>query len=241
MMTALVRNGAKAQRGEIEWVTLGLMALCLLVWGGAVLWLSAISVWMAVPVLIAALMPRSSLSHTVCNGHSFHLRRASTVLVQINPGLLVLYQRFRDSHLAHRQESNLTELYDDPESNYMDPAVRAQMPAWQRILYWANDMFAGRMVLGPLIGQVGFMASDWIAIRAGDMAVLKEWPWHLLGAALVVCIVVQTSFPIWLYLVCADTALSILMARTFPEHQAHGNPQGRAVIVEDRRLLAFSF
>jgi hypothetical protein len=31
----------------------------------------------------------------------------------------------------------------------------------------ANNTLAGRMILGPLIGQVSFMAADWRAIRAG--------------------------------------------------------------------------
>jgi fatty acid desaturase len=40
----------------------------------------------------------------------------------------VPYLRFRDTHLAHHHDPNLTDPYDDPESNFQDPAVWARTP-----------------------------------------------------------------------------------------------------------------
>ena len=77
------------------------------------------------------------------------------------------YLRFRDQHLAHHQDSNLTDPYDDPESNYLDPAAWARMPRILRLLRRFNNTLAGRMLIGPALGQVCFMAGDWKAIRAG--------------------------------------------------------------------------
>ena len=44
--------------------------------------------------------------------------------------LLIPYLRFKDTHLAHHHDPALTDPYDDPESNFLDPAVWAQLPRW---------------------------------------------------------------------------------------------------------------
>lgn len=49
------------------------------------------------------------------------------------------------------QHAALTDPYDDPERNYFDPAVWAQLPWWAQTVMRANNTIAGRLVLGPLI------------------------------------------------------------------------------------------
>ncbi|THH35733.1 fatty acid desaturase [Aliishimia ponticola] len=239
-------NGTSArfpisQALRIEWATFGLITLCYAGWAAAVFWIGAASPALAVPVLVLALVLHASLTHEVCHGHPFPSRIASEALVWINPGLAVPYLRFRDTHLAHHQDSILTDPYDDPESNYLDPAHWGRMPIWAQALRRANNTLAGRMILGPILGQVAFMEGDWRAIRRGERQVLRGWLWHLPGAALVLALVYVSPLPLWLYLVCCYAALSVLKIRTFLEHRAHERASGRTVIIEDRGLLAFLF
>lgn len=223
---------------QIEWITLGLWVVCMGLWVLAVAVLSVAWAW---GVLVFALVLHASLTHEVLHGHPFPSRLASEALVVINPGLFIPYLRFRDTHLAHHQDANLTDPYDDPETNYIDPVMWAGMPRLLRVLLGLNNTLAGRMLLGPLVAQVTFMRDDWQAIRTGDGQVLRGWLVHVPGVVVVLCVVWASAMPVWVYLTACYAAISVLKIRTFLEHQAHVHARGRTVIVEDRGLLAFLF
>jgi fatty acid desaturase len=226
---------------KIEWITFALVLACVAVWAGAVMWVSVVSGTFATVLVCFALVLHSSLTHEVLHGHPFPSRRASEALVVVNPGLFVPYLRFRDTHLAHHQDANLTDPYDDPETNYLDPMVWARLPRPVRWVLAFNNTLAGRMLVGPAVSQIVFMRADAIAIRDGDRQVLKGWLIHVPGAVAVVALVVWSPMPLWQYLIACYGALSILKIRTFLEHQAHEKTRGRTVIIEDRGLLAFLF
>ncbi|MEL6619798.1 MAG: fatty acid desaturase [Pseudomonadota bacterium] len=235
------RRLPKDRPRSVEWITLGLYAACLLALGAGVFVLPPISVPAALVVSTLALVLHSSISHEVLHGHPFPARWASEALVWITPGLFIPYLRFRDTHLAHHQDAALTDPYDDPESHYLDPAIWARLP-WtiRAILSWNNTLL-GRMVVGPAVAQVVFVAADLRAIRAGDAQVLRGWAVHVPGVLIVLALVVLSPMPVWHYLLCCYLALSVLKIRTFLEHQAHEKARGRTVIVEDRGVLAFLF
>ncbi|MEP2425408.1 MAG: fatty acid desaturase [Tateyamaria sp.] len=184
----------------------------------------------------------SSLSHEVLHGHPFENQRLNEALVWIQPNLVIPYARFRDTHLAHHQDASLTDPYDDPESNYLDPAVWANLPAAMRWVWRANNTLMGRIVIGSALGVVLFIHAEWRLIRAGNRKVLRAWIEHLAGAALVTWWIVSiSSMPLWLYFLAAYAGLSLIKIRTFLEHQAHEKSRARTVIVEDRGPLAFLF
>lgn len=225
----------------VEWITLGLFCLCLVLLGVGVFVLPLHSLALAVPVVVFALVLHGSLTHEVVHGHPFRSFLASEALVVLNPGLFIPYLRFRDTHLAHHQDARLTDPYDDPESNYFDPGVWARLPGWQRWVLERNNTLLGRIAIGPLVGQVAFVAADWRAIKGGDRQVLKGWLVHVPSLVLVPLVVWMSPMPLWTYLACCYLAMSVLKIRTFLEHQAHEVARGRTVIIEDRGLLAFLF
>ncbi|WP_415402354.1 fatty acid desaturase [Tateyamaria sp. SN3-11] len=225
----------------IEWITLGLFVGCMALWIVGLFVLPGWSMGGAVAVVALALVLHASLTHEVLHGHPFPSRLASEALVVVNPGLFIPYVRFRDTHLAHHQDANLTDPYDDPESNYLDPEVWARLPQAMRGVLQVNNTLAGRMLVGPLVAQVVFMREDWRAILTSDRQVLKAWVIHVPGVMLVLGLVAAAPLPLWLYLLACYTALSVLKIRTFLEHQAHEKARGRTVIVEDRGPLAFLF
>jgi hypothetical protein len=64
-------------------------------------------------------------------------------------------------------DARLTDPYEDPESNYLDPAVWERLPRWvQRVLLFNNTLL-GRMAIGPLVGQIAFMADGLAADPRG--------------------------------------------------------------------------
>ncbi len=225
----------------VEWPTVWLALGCYLTWALAIFGVAAWSVAAAMPLTILAAALHSSLTHEVIHGHPFRNKTLSAALVWPPLTLFIPFARFRDSHLAHHRDSRLTDPYDDPESNYMDAADWDRQSSVMRTIRGFNNRLAGRLLIGPMLGQVCWMRADWAAVRAGDRTVLRGWVWHLPAVAAVLAVVTVSAMPVWAYLICAYCALSILKIRTFLEHQAHERSRCRTVIIEDRGLLAFLF
>ncbi|WP_371056285.1 fatty acid desaturase [Rhodosalinus sp. K401] len=227
---------------RVEWPTLALLVGAYGVWALGTTWAAAF--WLPHGIVLVALSGalHSSLSHEVLHGHPFRNPLLNAALVFPALTLVVPYLRFKDTHLAHHNDAIITDPYDDPESNYRDPRVWARLPAWQKRLLAFNNTLAGRLLVGPAIGQWAFMAADWRAIRAGDRRVLAGWLLHVPAVALVVFWMgAVAAMPWWAYLFSVYGALSILKIRTFLEHQAHEKPRARTVIVEDRGPLSLLF
>ena len=225
-----------------EWPTLALVALC---YGGFV-WAATSLATLSIPLACVActlcVALHSSLSHEVMHGHPTQNRHINAALVFPAISFAIPYMRFRDTHLAHHTDSRLTDPYDDPESNYCDPAVWKTLSAPMQALLRFNNTLAGRLLIGPALGQVAFMRTDWQLIRGGDRRVLISWLWHLPAAALPVWWIAYTgTFPLWAYFAAVYAGLAILKIRTFLEHRAHDEARGRTVIIEDRGPLALLF
>ncbi|WP_300066578.1 fatty acid desaturase [uncultured Ruegeria sp.] len=224
-----------------EWGTFVLIVACYAAWLAVVFLLASWSPWLAIPAmgLVAAL--HSSLTHEALHGHPFRATWLNEAMMAFPLTLFIPFNRFRDLHLAHHQDANLTDPYDDPESNYLDPQVWSGLSGWQKRLYTANNTLLGRVVLGPAIGQAAFLRDEWRGALRGDKAVLLAWAMHLPGVAVVLWIVAQSAMPVGAFIASAYIGLGLVKIRTFLEHRAHEKSRARTVIVEDRGLLAFLF
>lgn len=231
-----------AERGAVEWPSLALLGACYGLWCAGIIWLPSLSLAAAIVAVAVAGTLHSSLSHEALHGHPTRNLLVNEALVFPALSLLIPYQRFRDTHLAHHQDARLTDPYDDPESNYMDPAVWWALPAWRKGVLRANNTLLGRMLLGPIVGQIAFMHGDWQLIRARTPGVLAAWLWHI--PALGVVLAFWAGFgqmPFWALALGSYGALALLKIRTFLEHRAHEKARARTVIVEDRGPLALLF
>lgn len=229
------------EKGGVEWITLGLIVGCYGLWLVALFWLVEQSLLAAIAAVAVLGALHSSLTHEVLHGHPFRSRRLNEALMFLPLTLAFPYNRFRDLHLAHHRDSRLTDPYDDPESNYLDPGFWEGMPRWKRTVFELNNTLLGRILIGPALGQARFMACEWKLAREGDRAVWLAWALHLAGVAIVLGIVAASPMPVWAYLVAIYAALGILKIRTFLEHRAHEDKRGRTVIVESRGPLAWLF
>lgn len=228
-------------RAWAEWPTVLVLAACYGLWAVATTVL-----WEAFPpgaflVLTVAIAWHSSIQHEALHGHPFRDARLNAALVFPALGLFVPYGRFRDTHLAHHLDAVLTDPYDDPETNYLDPAVWARLPGWRRAVLRFNNTLLGRLVVGPAVGMAGFVANDLRVIRARDTRVLAAWLWHVPAVVTALAWVWWAAVPAWAWLMACYVALSLLKIRTFLEHQAHERVRGRTVVIEDRGPLAWLF
>jgi fatty acid desaturase len=227
---------------RIEWPTLGLLVTCYATWALGTTWAAAWWLPLGMGLTLLATALHSSLSHEALHGHPVRNPQIDAALVFLPLSVLVPYLRFRDLHLAHHQDAILTDPYDDPESNYLDPVVWAGLPAWVRSLLQANNRLAGRILIGPLLGTVAFFASDLRLLRAGVRRVWLAWALHLMGLLPVLWWMTEVAhMPFWAWAGCVYGAHGMLKIRTFLEHQAHERARGRTVIIEDRGPLALIF
>ena len=224
-----------------EWPTLVLLAATYLVWAtGTLIWPQ--SGLLSILLVAAATAQFSSLQHEVLHGHPFANQKLNEALVFPGLALTIPYQRFKATHLQHHYDPALTDPYDDPESNYLDPAVWERLPRPLQKLLRLNNTLLGRMALGPLLGNWFFIAQDWQAIRTGDRQVLRAWQLHAAGVALVVLwLLIVTDMPLWAYVVAVYLGQSLLKIRTYLEHRAHEAFRARTVVIEDRGPLALLF
>jgi fatty acid desaturase len=205
-------------------------------------WLAQVSLGLGIVVTALCVGLFSSLQHEIIHGHPFENKNVNEALVFPALPLLIPYLRFRDTHLDHHFDANLTDPYDDPESNYLDPDVWQGMSTLRQKILLINNTLAGRILIGVLISQVSFMISDWRAMRKGDGRVLRGWLWHV--PALVPVLLwlgYIAQMPLWAALLATYMGLSVVKIRTFLEHQAHDRASGRTAIVEDRGPLAMLF
>ncbi|MEO1775381.1 MAG: fatty acid desaturase [Pseudomonadota bacterium] len=224
----------------VEWPTVGLLIAVHLLWAVATAAAATLG-WLMILPLAVVIALHSSLQHEVLHGHPFRSRRLSEATVWLPLGLVVPYQRFRDTHLAHHRDERLTDPYDDPESNYLDPAVWNRLPGVARVLLRANNTLAGRMLIGPAIGTARLLRDDAWAFLAGDRAVMAAWAWHLAGLIPLILWLTLVGTPWWVMALGAYGGLSLLRIRTFLEHRAHEQVAGRSAVIEDRGLLSFLF
>jgi fatty acid desaturase len=226
---------------RIEWPTLALAAVTYGLWGAGLYLAPGVSLWLAIPLVAWTIAQHSSLTHEVIHGHPFADRRLNEALVFPALALVVPFRRFRDTHLAHHNDAILTDPYDDPESNYQDPKIWSRLPRWTQRLLNANNTLAGRLILGPAMGQVMWMRGDLALIRAGDTRVRDGWIWHIPAVMVVFAVVLWSPMPLWAYLVAAYLGLSLLKLRTFLEHRADVSAPARTVVIEDRGPFALLF
>lgn len=226
----------------IEWPTLLLILGCYGFWLMATTILAQWSLPLAIILCTLTLTFHSSLQHEIIHGHPFKNQSINEALVWLPIGLAIPFERFRDTHLAHHKDANLTDPYDDPETGYLDPEIWNQLSHGFQKLLMFNNTLLGRMVIGPLLGQVSFMRDELRLARNQSSSVSRAWIAHAFGFALVITwLWLIGSIPIWAYLISAYAALSILKIRTFLEHRAHTHMPSRTVIIEDRGPLAFLF
>ncbi len=226
----------------VEWPTLIVFAATYALWALATTVLWTYSSALAVLVAALAIGQYSSLTHEVLHGHPFRSQKLSEALVFPGFTVFVPYLRFKDLHLQHHFDPALTDPYDDPESNYLDPAVWARLSRPVKAILRFNNTLFGRMLVGPAISTWALAKGDLAAMRKGDWRVWLAWALHLPGLALVwVWLEWVGTMPGWAYILAAYLGWSLLKIRTYLEHRAHDAARARTVVIESRGPLSLLF
>ncbi|MDJ0629532.1 MAG: fatty acid desaturase [Rhodobacter sp.] len=225
-----------------EWPTFALLILCYAVWALGTTWAAGLWLPLGIAVTALAIALFASLQHEMIHGHPFENATLNAALVFPGLTLFIPYLRFRDTHLDHHRDARLTDPYDDPETNYLDPAVWQRLPRPVRTVLSFNNTLFGRVTVGTAVSLAAVACADIRYARQGDRRVISGWLWHipaLLPVAWWLAAIAQ--MPVWAYILAAYAGLSLIKIRTFLEHQADRCASGRTVIIEDRGPLAWLF
>ncbi len=225
-----------------ELPSIALLILCYT--GYAIITMRALDlgVCVSISLLVPILVLHSSLQHEFIHGHPSSNKIFNDFLVFPAIGIFVPYLRFKDLHLVHHYDPNLTKPDVDPESNFMDPKKWHQLSKWRKGLRNFNNTLLGRMLIGPCADILWYYGKDVLESLKGNKRIAYSYIYHLLGLMPVLSWhMFVSSLSLWSYLIAAYLTMSVLKVRTFLEHTAHDRIAARTVVIEDRGLLALLF
>ncbi len=221
-------------------IELPTMLLAVLIHGG---WL-ALTFWHAsLPAPLLALLGgmviawHGSLQHETIHGHPTGNRWIDGAIGFAPFSIWLPYASYRRSHIAHHRTPRITDPFDDPESHYL-----AAAGGWRHRLAQTEATLIGRLVLGPPIRVVRFLADELLRATRSPLAWAGDWLPHLAALVPLFWWLSWVDLPIGTYLlafVYPGTALTLL--RSFAEHRANPQADGRAAIVERGGLLWLLF
>lgn len=222
-----------------EWRTFFLILCCYLLIILVLLNPMGFSVVVSIALTIPLITLHSSLQHECMHGHPFKAQRLNDALICIPIGFFLSYFRFKAAHIKHHQDCILADPYEDPESWYQDSEAWAAKQRWLQRIFEFNNTLVGRMLIGPAISMIGFVNYE---IKNGSPRTFAIWCIHLVGVCLICsALLLFGEVPLWAYLISCYFGYSLLMVRTFLEHQAHESIRERTVIIEDKGLLSYLF
>jgi fatty acid desaturase len=218
-------------RRTVEWPTVALLIGFFAAWGAVVGWHRHIPwpVQFVVLVYLGGLW--LSIGHELLHGHPTRWNWLNTAVGFVPLSLWIPFTRYRSSHIKHHR-SDLTDPFDDPESNYVDPLVWQHAGQMHRRYILFLRTSPGRFTIGVPRSVLRFWRRDLRAMRT-DGTVRLQWTVHLAGVALLcwwLFVIVGES--VWVYLfafVLGGVACSNL--RSFVEHCAVPTGTRSAVVL----------
>ncbi|MEM7194252.1 MAG: fatty acid desaturase [Pseudomonadota bacterium] len=219
---------------KTEWPTWGLILLVYGSWLSLILNYHALTPWVFVVAMTVTLTLYSSLCHELIHRHPTASESLNDAFGFIPLGLIFPYRIYKESHLAHHDNTQLTLPGIDPESYFQCPVGWESHSRLTRFLCHINMTLGGRLLLQP-----GFAALC-VLKQAIDELVTKSTPtnrrvmWfghYIMVAALLGLISGPLDIGIWHYVICAYASQAIIQIRSFYEHRPNECEDGRTVMM----------
>jgi len=220
--------------GRSEWPTWLLLVGVYAGWFALLLgspWLgSGVTLLLLVPLLVLWL----SLQHELLHGHPTRFPWLNKLLGYAPFAVWYPYTLYRDSHLLHHRDEDLTLPGRDPESRYLGRLDWQRAPRLQRALRWLDKTVAGRLLGGAPQALFGLAGEELARLRRGNRQAWRMWLSHGACSVLMFAFIAEYSaLSIVQYVFLASVpALSLAMLRSFYEHRPAARPEQRTVLNE---------
>ena len=226
----------------VDWPT---VLLGLTIYGG---WAALTWFWRELPAavivglggwLVAWFM---SLQHELIHGHPTRHQWLNDALGFAPLALWLPYVRYKQLHLIHHNDEQLTDPKLDPESAYVDGADWAATSRFGRWLHRVTETFVGRLIVAPWRSVWELWRSDAAKILAGDRELARSWLLHLVGVAAVTGWLMSCGISLLAYaLLVVWPATGLTKLRSLAEHREAERVEDRTAIVERGGALGLLF
>jgi fatty acid desaturase len=221
-------------RSFIEWQTWLLIVVIYACWIGLVVYFDQIPIWLSTPLLIVVGAWYMSLQHELLHGHPTQKRWLNQLFGILPLAVWYPYIIYRDSHIQHHIDEDLTKPDIDSESNYLAPQQFARLNPIHQFFRLALRTSLGRFTLGPAWAIFSLLKATLQEFAQGNFKNLLTWMVHLI--LLVITLVAVQKYgqiPAWYYAgVIAYFTLGLAMMRSFYEHRPAVCAQDRIAINE---------
>lgn len=223
---------------SVEWPTVGLALVIVGGLLGLTWWHHALPWYVLLPLGAYFGAWYSSLQHEIVHGHPTPSPGLNTLMASLPVLLWLPFGIYRSTHLAHHADEHLTDPLDDPESYYVTASNWRRLGRWRRGLLLARNSLLGRLTVGSLDIVLTFLRDQARAGIADAPGVRRAWLAHAAGLVLWLGWLAFVGMPLWQYaLLVAWPATSLMLVRSFLEHQARPMVDQRTVIVEAGPLM----
>ena len=220
--------------GRTQWPTWLLLIAVPAAWFALLLGSPVIGAGWTIILLIPVVVLWMSVQHELLHGHPTRSVRFNKLLGYAPFAVWYPYTLYRDSHLHHHRDHDLTLPGVDPESRYLSQAHWQGSSRLLRGLLWLNKTVPGRVLLGPPLALFGLATEEWQRLRRGDRQAWLMWLTH--GSLMLLMfgfIAFYSEISVWQYVFLVTVpVLSVGMVRSFYEHRPVERPEQRSVLNE---------
>ena len=220
--------------GRTQWPTWFLLLAVPAAWFALLLGSPLLGAGWTIVLLIPVVVLWMSVQHELLHGHPTRFNSLNKVLGYAPFALWYPYTLYRDSHLQHHRDHDLTLPGIDPESRYMTQAHWQGSSKLLRGLLWLNKTVPGRLLVGPPLALYGMAKAELQRLRRGDRQAWCMWLTHGFFTLLMFAFIAYCSeLAVWQYVFLVTVpVLSVGMVRSFYEHRPAVRPEQRTVLNE---------
>lgn len=220
--------------GRTEWPTWLLLLGVYVTWPTLLLFSAEIGLWPTTALMIPLTVLWMSLQHELLHGHPTRSLQMNKLLGYAPFAVWYPYTLYRDTHLQHHCDEDLTVPGRDPESRYLSQLHWQQSGAAMRLLRWLDKTPPGRLVFGVPLALATLFESETTRLLRGERQAWAMWSTHGVALLLMLVFIERYSAMSGLHyvLLVSLPALAISMVRSYYEHRPDANPQQRTVINE---------
>lgn len=220
--------------GRTEWPTWTLLIGVYIAWPTLLLLSPRLGAWPTTALMIPLTVLWMSLQHELLHGHPTRHLWLNKLLGYAPFAVWYPYTLYRDTHMQHHRDEDLTLPDLDPESRYLSQLTWQQTGPVMRVLRWLDKTPPGRLLFGVPLALCSLITGESRRLLSGERQAWMMWATHGFFLILMFAFIERCSVLSSLHYLLLITvpALAISMVRSYYEHRPSEHPEQRTVINE---------